>query len=266
MPALTYSDGAHRYRLDGRYVPNVTTILNAGLPKPALVKWAPQVVADHVVAHLEDITREVTVNGPGPTAAALAKLPDAKKDKAAAQGTAVHDLAEMVIHGQRVDVPPEIADRVRGYAEFLDSFGVEPLLTERMVANRATWYAGRFDLLADIGGVRWLLDLKTSRGVYGDTSLQLAAYAGAEFYVGEDGAEYPMPHIERLGVVHITDQGSDLYPMGTWPDPDAWAEFLACKQLHRGASRRRRLDGYDREPIGPADLDPAPLLSFGGVS
>lgn len=263
MPALTYSDAAHRYRLDGRYVPNVTTILSAGLPKPALTKWAARLVAEHVADHVEDVATWRTM-GREPLIEALAAIPDERRNVAAARGTAVHDLAERVVHGEAVDVPPTIADRVRGYAEFLDQFEVRPVLTEVMVANRTSWYAGRLDLVADILGTRWLLDLKTSKGVYGDTNLQLAAYAGAEFYQDADGQSREMPHVERLGVVHITDQGTDLFDMGRWPDPDAWAEFHACKTLHAGASRRRKMDGYGRDPMAPADIDTR--LAFGGVA
>jgi hypothetical protein len=263
VPALTYSDAAHRYRLDGRYVPNVTTILNAGLPKPALTKWAAKTVATHVADHVGDVATWRTM-GREPLIEALAAIPDERRNTAAARGTAVHDLAEQVVHGLAVDVPPDIADRVRGYADFLDQYDVQPVATEVMVANRTSWYAGRLDLIADLFGTRWLLDLKTSSGVYGDTSLQLAAYAAAEFYQDANGDEVDMPSVERLGVVHITDQGTDLYDMGRWPDPDAWLEFLACKTLHAGGSRRRRLDGYQRDPLAPRDVDAR--LSFGGIA
>src|SRR5690606_28484515 len=151
--------------------------------------------------------------GRGRVVAALKGVPWTKRDEAAVRGTAVHDLAERVIHGEEVEVPEHLAGYVEGYVRFLDEFDVEPLLTERSVGNRAHWYAGRFDAIVRIP--RWregvgLLDLKTSTGVYGETSLQNAAYAAAEFYV-EDGhpdVEIPMPEIAWIAVAHVTEYGT----------------------------------------------------------
>lgn len=169
------------------------------------------------------------------------------RNTAAARGTDVHGFAEELVHGRPVDVPADLVRRVDGYARWLDAWGVRPLLTERPCANREAWYAGRFDLVATIGETTWLLDCKTSRGVYGDTSLQLAAYARAEFYVDDDGAEFPLPHIERIGVAHITDDGTDLYEMGSVGD--GFRAFLHAKGVYEDERRRRRLGEV---PLSPA--------------
>ena len=128
------------------------------------------------------------------------------------RGTDVHKIAEEIIHGREVDVPDHLVAHVEGYVRWLDDFDVAPVLTERPVASRSLWYAGTFDAIVDMGGVRWGLDWKTSKGVYGSTALQVAAYMGAEFYQDEDGAEQPIPEVERIGVVHITDAGTQLRP------------------------------------------------------
>jgi hypothetical protein len=148
--------------------------------------------------------------------AALKEIPWQKRDEAAVRGTDVHALAERLVHGTPVEVPEHLAGHVEGYARFLDTFGVTGLLTERAVASRKWWYAGTFDLIAEIGGVVWGLDNKTSRGVYGETALQVAAYMTAEFYIGDDGPddERPIPAVERMGVLHVTESGTQLYPMG----------------------------------------------------
>lgn len=255
---LTYNDGAHRYRLDGRPVPNVTSILNGGLPKPALVDWAARTVAEHVATNWEDVSA-LRALGWEPMVKALAAVPNARRDRAAATGTEVHALAERVAHGDRVEVPPALAGHVRGYVDFLDAFNPRVLVTEAMVANRTAWYAGRFDLLAVLGdtdGPTWLLDVKTSRGVYGDTSLQLAAYARADVYVDPaTGHELPMPQVDRIGVVHVTADGTDLFDLGDVAP--AWDEFRAALHLYRSNTRRRNLIG---DPVPPPDaLAPATL-------
>lgn len=212
--SLKFAERAHRYTLDGRPVPGVTTLLSKGLPKPAIPYWAAKSVAEYVADHA-DAVETLRGIGRGPMVQALKEVPWQKRDEAAVRGTDVHDLAERVIHGESVDVPDHLAGHVEGYARWLDAFGVEALLTERPCASREHWYAGKFDAIVRLRGEVWLLDWKTSSGVYGETGLQTAAYARAEFYTGDGGPddERPMPQIERTGVVHVTAEGSVLYPL-----------------------------------------------------
>lgn len=252
MTGLTYNDAAHRYRLDGRAVPNVTTILNAGIPKPALVKWAARAVAEYVATEW-DTVNTIRAAGQAPLIEALTAIPDDKRNRAAARGTQIHALAERLAHGDPVDVPPEHADPVHHYLQFLDQFHPTVIAAELRVANRTHWYAGTADLLAVIAGQTWLLDLKTARGVYGETALQCAAYACADFYVrGIDppGTENPMPHVDRIGCVHIRDDGCDLYDLGDVVT--AFGEFLTARDTYTGDKRRRSLI---RQPITPDDIE-----------
>jgi hypothetical protein len=218
---LKFNAKAHRYWLDGKPIPGVTTLLGKGLPKPALPYWSAKSVAEFVVDNPEQVD-QIRSLGRGPAVAALKAIPWQARDEAAVRGTDVHALAEEIIHGREVDVPEHLVAHVEGYTRWLDAFDVQPILTEHAVANRNLWYAGTFDAVVEIAGVRWLLDWKTSKGVYGSTALQVAAYAGAEFYVDDEG-EHPMPEVERLGVVHITEAGTALRPV---KDKDAaWKDW-----------------------------------------
>ena len=59
---LKFYEASHRYKLDGQWVPGVTTILGV-LDKPAIPKWAASQVAEYVadnpdaVEHLRDMGR-----------------------------------------------------------------------------------------------------------------------------------------------------------------------------------------------------------------
>lgn len=259
--SLILNEASHRYRLDGRPVPNVTTIINGGLPKGALVDWAARTVAEAAVRTPDTVGAMVRDLGPEAAAKALAEAPNSVRNRAAAQGTAVHDLGERLAHGDEASLDgldERTAALVQAYVGWLDTFEPDVVATERLVAHRGLWYAGKFDLLARLGGVLWLLDLKTSRGVYHDTAVQVAAYAGAEFMVDPDtGAETPMPEVAHLGVVHITPDGADLYPLG--PLAPAFAEFEACLATYRGTSRRRREVRLDA-PLSPPEVGAAPML------
>jgi len=214
---LKFNAKAHRYWLDGKPIPGVTTLLGKGLPKPAIPYWAAKSVAEYVVDNPDQVDNLRSL-GRGPAVAALKAIPWQVRDDAAVRGTDVHALAEEIIHGRKVDVPEHLVAHVEGYTRWLDTFDVQPILTERPVASRSLWYAGTFDAIVQIGDVRWGLDWKTSKGVYGSTALQVAAYMGAEFYMDDDGAEQPVPEVDRIGVVHITDGGTRLHP---FKDKDA---------------------------------------------
>ena len=92
-----------------------------------------------------------------------------------------------------------------------------------------------------MGGAVWLLDVKTSSGVYGSTALQLTAYGNAEFYLAEDGTEQPLPAIERYGVLHVTEYGTTLHYLPTSANDAAWKDFLHVAHVGR---RAKDIDTY----------------------
>lgn len=237
---FAYNDDSHSYWLDGKRAPNVTTIMRGGVPIPTLVDWSARMTAEWVMDHPEELPA-LYAGGRAPGVAFLSSIHDEVRNRAGVKGTQVHNLAEAVIHDEPVEVPQELAGHVAGYIRFLNEFSPEPILTERPVASRAYRYAGRPDLVAELGGVVWLLDNKTSTYVYGDTALQCAAYARAEVYLDEQGEEKPMPTIERIGVVHIGPMGTELYDLGSIDA--AFEEFCAARVTYEGTKRRRNLIG-----------------------
>lgn len=239
--SLIFYQKSHRYRLDGSWVPGVTTLIKKGLPKPALPYWSAKMVAEWV-ADNPDLTEELKrLGGRGPAVAYLKELPWQKRDDAAIRGTDVHALAERLAHGEEVEVPEHLAGHVQGYVDWLDANQPEVLLTERPVASRQWRYAGTFDLVAKLDGVTWLLDVKTSSEVYGSTALQLTAYGNAEFYLAEDGTEQPLPPIERYGVLHVTEYGTTLHYLPASANEAAWKDFLHVQFVGR---RAKDIDTY----------------------
>ena len=238
---LAFYPKSHRYKLDGQWVPGVTGLIGKGLPKPALPYWSARTVAEWV-ADNPDLTEDLKrMGGRGPAVAYLKELPWAKRDEAAIRGTDVHALAERLVHGEEVAVPEHLAAHVQGYVDWLDKSGAEALLTERPVASRQWRYAGAFDLIARMDGAVWLLDLKTSTGVYGSMALQLAAYAHAEFYLDDNDAEQPLPTVERYGVLHVTECGTTLHYLPESANEPAWRDFLHVAHVGR---RAKEIDNY----------------------
>lgn len=226
----------HWYKLDGEKVDGVTTILSAGLPKPALVPWAASSVAsvvvesidvdrdgrchaDRLVAYLRELGANNRYNrwpndGSFNRLAALETLkgePYRDRDTAANRGTEVHGFAERLTRGEEVHPPEELAGHVDAYIDWWNTWQPTDVLPEVVVASRKHRYMGTLDMIAVIGGQRWLIDIKTNRsGPFPEVALQLAAYGNAEFMAFEDG-EHPMPEIDRYGVLWLRADGHDFH-------------------------------------------------------
>jgi hypothetical protein len=221
--------GGHTYRLDGEKVDGVTTVLGNGIPKEALVPWASKVCATIVrdkwdaLGDMQPDERFDFVKG----------APSRDRDRGARRGTEVHGYAEQIINGQDVDVPDELVGHVDAYIKFLGDFDVHPILVEAVLGNRAHRWMGTLDLVADLNdGLRWLLDIKTTRsGIFPETAVQLAAYRNAEFYLDAAGHEQPMPAVQKVGAIWVRADGYDLIPVDA--GPDVYRIFRHAQQIAR---------------------------------
>jgi hypothetical protein len=227
--SLRFLPKSHQYRMTAHPGPahktdnpelratGATTIIGGGIPKPNLIYWAGKTVAEYVrdnPAEVELLRNRDDLD----MVTELAKVPNQVRDAAGVRGTEIHDYAEDLLHGREVEVPDELRPYVDGYLKLIDEWDITPVLTETSVGNRKDWYVGRLDSIVRIGALGnclVLLDWKTSRGVYGETALQTAAYAKAEFYVTDEdpNTEIPLPLVDRTMVCHITPDGSFLYDL-----------------------------------------------------
>ncbi|MCC6405163.1 MAG: hypothetical protein IT405_02135 [Candidatus Yanofskybacteria bacterium] len=107
------------------------------------------------------------------------KAADDAKEASAREGTMVHEAVEAILRGTHEAVPSVIEPSVDAFREFLRNNHVEPLMIEERVVSRTHRYAGTIDALARINGVVGVLDIKTSKAVYRDYTMQTAAYLSA---------------------------------------------------------------------------------------
>lgn len=257
-PSLVFYEKSHRYRLDGRWVPGVTTLIKGGLPNDALKYWSARVVAEWVADH-PDLTEQLErAGGRGPLVAALKEIPWQKRDDAAVRGTDVHALAERLVHGQEVDVPEHLRGYVDSCVAFLDEWQPAPEIVERPVAHRAHWWAGKPDLFGSLPDGRVMLwDYKTTgSGIYAETAFQLAAYSHAEFYLTEDGNEWPIPPVDLCAAVWLREDGYDVIPLKA--DDSVYREFRHLAFVAEAAKRAKgskTVPGYVGEPLDPPDYE-----------
>jgi hypothetical protein len=249
--------GHHYVDAAGTRVPGVTTILDKGIPKPALINWAANATADAAINDWD----ELAAMPPAQRLKALQRARYAEKDAAARRGSEVHSLAEKLIAGDSVQVPDAIAGHVEACVQFLDDFGFEPEHVEFSIASYAHGYAGTGDWIAAVhlpstadvpadwrpyrgGKIRLLGDWKTSRsGIFGETALQLAAYRYAEVLLPADGGEMAMPEVDACAAVHLRADGYSLVPVVA--GPDQFRAFLYVQQVAAFADQGRDLIGAD---------------------
>ncbi|MGN6245147.1 MAG: hypothetical protein ACTHQ3_15955 [Motilibacteraceae bacterium] len=237
---LKFSEASHRYWLDGKPVPGVTTILGV-LDKKALPKWAAGEVATYVADHPDGV-ETLRGMGRGPMIAALKGIPWQKRDDAGHRGNVLHDYAEQLLKGQQIDVADEHVAVMESALDFMADWHIEPLLIEAPVASREHQWAGTLDLIAryrrpDTGarGVA-IFDWKSGKAIYPEFAWQLGAYGHAEF-TGLDGDEQPLPATDAAFGVQIRADGYDVHPLAY--GPEIYAEFITIRQTYEIAKRGR---------------------------
>jgi hypothetical protein len=195
----------------GDLVPSVTNVLSM-LAKPALVGWAARTVAE-LAADLRDSLPKME------RAEVVTLLKGAASrtgNKAATRGTDVHAFLEARLCG--FDTPPldAAAEQYRHAAElFLEHERPERIATE--ITTFTPTYAGTADAVVRIGGRTCLIDYKTSKAIYPEATLQLAAlWSGQIWHDGKELVER-VP-IDELIVVRI---GIGEYELGYVRDPSA---------------------------------------------
>jgi hypothetical protein len=216
-------------------MPGVTGVLRI-IDKPAIATWAKTETAKCAIRNWDMLEKMISAGGSDAAVAWLSRIPDYQRDVAARLGSSVHRLFEMAMRGTAIEPTPEEQPFVDGAARFIKDYDPKIISLEKGVINLKLQYGGTYDLLLRLDGELWLVDLKTSKGTYAETALQLAAYGGAEFIgLPDDPKPYPMPHVDRYAVLHLRP---DAYPEGyrlieyRVGKPE-WRAFQAALELSR---------------------------------
>lgn len=260
-------------------VVSVTSALDGGLPKPALIGWAAKVTAEKAVENLNIIQAMVDSDQKKEAIDYLKNARWASSEAKADRGTIVHAALEAHIDGKPLSketvqslledahVPEALwrstGNMIQGLMQFLEDEKPEILWSEHTVFSRTHKYAGTADVIArmKIGDtlVPVVIDVKTSKAVYDDVALQLAAYARADFIGRPDGTEAPLVYYtteglpdEMIDTGEVIEYGVVVRPMasGTYEKvvfgltDDVFKLFLSCLYT---ATHRDSLKGARRK-------------------
>ena len=225
----------YEHPVTGQTVPGCTSILDS-LSKPALTRWAAKETATFAVQNVrswQDLDEQAAID-------LLKGAPWRQSGGAMEKGTRTHEIAEKLLLNQPVDfVPPEIQNPVRGVAQIIEWLKPEVLFLEASIFNMTRGYAGTTDLIAKIDGETWMIDWKTSKDVYPDMGLQLAAYGHGEVILKSDGREIALPKIDKYAVAHVPKTGKASLVMidVTEADFEAFLAALAIFEWRAGRAK-----------------------------
>lgn len=234
MPAIT-RDKYHRYTYQGVTYPGVTGIIGVVDKSDALVPWASRKTAEAAIALGDELPKLLATVGKEGVTKMLTSKSSWENDTAKDIGTAIHDYADRLAKGETLDeVDPAIQVRALNYAQWHESCGWKFRVTEAFIINPVLGYGGTLDVLAyDEKGETVLADVKSGKGVYPVTKLQLLAYGDPGNLIARPGdtQAFPMPHIDRFAVLHVTDSG--VREIGLDITPEDLAAFEACIPLSK---------------------------------
>lgn len=258
---INFNESSHRYSIrvhnhvERLFQPSVTGVIGQKA-KPALVGWAAKQSLKYVAKKLGEY--ESSQGAPPFTVDTseihgfLAEAEDAWRelDNATTIGTVAHRFAyeelryrsgisklkpRFPIEADSVLMPdfsPEMVDAVnssaRAVLQFFDDHHIEPIIMERPLWSPSEGYVGTPDVICRLDGVLSILDYKSSKAIFAETRIQLAALQNMF------QEEFPDQIIRNRWAVNIPKSGGDVQTETYGLDEYAedLESFRACLTLY----------------------------------
>lgn len=217
-----------RYKICGTPAPGVTSITSLA-PKNSLITWAAKeavrFVADNWKPETTYTEQYISMCLKGAETAHIQK-----RDAAATKGTSVHEWANVLAFTGKMLPPPDDEQSRNSAREFYRWHkDYKPLYRkgELIVASKKQHYAGTLDILAEINGQIFLIDLKTSSGIWPDHYYQTAAYLMAAHEMG-----YIDEKKTKRAILRLPKDGRH-YEFKILDDDDYALDCATFKALHQ---------------------------------
>lgn len=210
----------HFYQIgeNDTWLPGVTTVLSAAIPKPALLPWSLKVMGENIREYLTNReNKPFTIEEIEQLIKEGKNIYKKKASDAADIGTRAHKAIDDIIKG----VPPVIDEDIRTCVDAFQAWYKESALTidlgDSKIGSKLFGYGGSLDMLAFRGNDAILIDLKTSKGIYPEMGFQICAYMQAfketfgvevkEAMILRVGKEKPDFEVKKLANFNETFQG-----------------------------------------------------------
>lgn len=169
----------HIHYLDGKRLIGTTTVLGV-VAKPQLIPWAVGMAIEHIKLHGIRGEKYYTVSDKVLDEAKVAHTKN--KERAAEAGTDVHAQIEALVKnaiangGYLNHITVSGNKQVNNFVDWAKSKNVKFLESEKNIYSRKMWIGGICDLVGEIQGKVYVMDIKTSKFIYDTYWWQLAAY------------------------------------------------------------------------------------------
>lgn len=282
LPALAVANsgwGGRGYRNpvsgDKRVVPSITTVLKAE-SKPAIAQWVANQTAAYAVANAESLLTHSEDWGYKMLRFYWNRTPklDAETNILNYHQGVLNDASEMgswVHEWIQADMDPTLDfpdtdkaadphwEMVDEWNKFKAEHDVKQHFIERTVWNGEAGYAGTLDGVWEIDGKHCLMDIKTSRGLYTSTWMQLSAlYNAPEMFIPQDDDSYYsltgwQEPVNEVGVLHVRpsdvdSRGNHMPAFCRWvPAHDLDQHYRAFKGLLAYGEAQKEVRALERE-------------------
>lgn len=236
---IEFNEASHRYKLDGKSCPGMTTVIKGGFPtSQGLISWQKGQALEYLWNAV--VNQTVSLETKSELFKAAKAADRALSQEAADIGTLIHEYAFLYeTQGDKdalsmsvKELPEEIRTKVYNGIEKFKAWRstTDDKLhsVENLVASPVHLVCGKYDKLAYRGGKLILSDYKSSKSIYLDMYIQLGGYALAiEEWLGL--------RVEGLEILRFGKEDGEFETLMV-DKPEEIAEFKAqavrCRQTY----------------------------------
>jgi len=229
------------YKIEGvGEFPSVTTVI-AQLDKSGpLMGWSAKIVIEYLQAHQHDLANE-----PTETFKLAKQYYKQLQEEAKDFGSELHNCLEVYLKTNKVNGLLEANPRLKTpLAEFIKwqmANEFKLVEAEHIVWSEQYQFAGTLDCVSELKGKLYLVDFKSSKAIYDDYLMQIAAYMKAY-------EERTSKEIQGLGILRLPKNELDGYEWREWTldeAKDAFDEFMCLVSFWHERNRNKKKGGIN---------------------
>lgn len=201
MTKIEFDRKKHRYYIDGEFYPSVTQILSLIDKSQPLMQWAVNVALDYIKQNKEELHSKSS----GQILYAAKKRHKELKKEAGDLGSQIHKLIERYLKNWSYEefLTERISKQFESFKNWVQENNFSLVNSEKFLFNKKYQVAGTTDIVAYLGNKLYLIDLKTSKGIYEEMILQLAIYR----YMWENLYK---TKIDGMGILRLDKETGDF--------------------------------------------------------
>lgn len=225
------------YKIEGvGEFPSVTTIIGQLDKSGPLMGWAVKMVIEYLQQHKDDLAKD-----PTETFKQAKAWYKQLQQQALDLGSELHNCIEVYLKGQKIDGILEVHLELKGaFAEFCrwqQANNFQIVESEHIVWSEEYKFAGTLDCVAHLnGGALYLVDFKSSKAIYPEYLMQIAAYKVA--YEERTGKK-----IEKLGILRLPKIANDTFEWREYTleqADNAFDEFMCLVSFWHEKKRNKK--------------------------